>query len=288
MRQAVVQSLRSRWALAAVSLLPIVAIACYLLWPEPAERKVRRLLAELIGAPPAESGFFGGPRSHEQIFAELDRLGARALPALLETLDQSHDASLRCVAIEQLSKVGDWQAVPSLIRALEDESGAVQRLAATALGQLRASAAIDSLIECLDSSDSSLRCCAADSLGLLGDRRALEPLALRMNDSELCVRRATVESLIRLGDPRAIPYLIAALEEDESPWVRGLAVQGLLNFGDPIAIPALRTASHDTSDHVQEEARRAVLVLTRKCRGQSAELGATAVATDPTLETDLP
>ena len=116
MRQAVVQSLRWRRTLAAVGLLPIVAIACYVLWPEPAEIKVRRLLGELVGAPPAKTGFFGGPRSHEQIYAELDSLGARAAPALLETLDESRDPSLRCFAIEQLSKVGDWRSVPSLIR----------------------------------------------------------------------------------------------------------------------------------------------------------------------------
>lgn len=288
MRQTVIQLLRWRWSLAAVGSMLIVAIACCLFWPEPAEVKVRRLLDELKGDPPARFSFFGGPRAHAQIYAELDGLGSKAMPALLETLEQSPEGALRCFAIEQLSKVGDWRTVLPLIRALDDPNGAVQRVAATALGVLRARAAVDSLVTCLASGDASLRCCAAASLGQIGDRRAFEALASRVEDSELNVRRATVEALTRLDDPRAVEYLIAALEDDESPWVRGLAVQGLMKFEDPAAIPALREACHDISDHVQDEARRALSLLGRKCRGQLPELSSTTATANSSIGVALP
>lgn len=280
MGKAALQWLRRRRAFAIAGFALVAGATCFVMWPEPADVRVRRLLAELHGEPPVGFRIFPGQRSHEQIHAELDRLGAKATPELLETLEHSPLAPRRVFAIEQLSKLRDARAVPLLIRSLEDPDPSVQRLAASALGELQAHAAIDPLIACLESGDSSLRTCAAVALGKIGDPRAVEALVPLVRDGDVTVRAFTVEALVQLGAPSAVEPLIAALEHDESPWVRGLAIKGLLQLGDDRAVPALRAASREEAGHVRDEARRALPALVRKRRNRKGKADSDDNASD--------
>ncbi len=115
---------------------------------------------------------------------ELLEGGALTVEQAIDNLHHS-DLSLRYYAAWWLGKfqVRDPVAVSALIAALEDEDDRTElggyplrRNAARALGKLGDYSAIPALIRCLDCSDFYVREAAAQSLGTLGDPAGIEPL----------------------------------------------------------------------------------------------------------------
>lgn len=73
----------------------------------------------------------------ETAMDSLGRIGAPAVPALIEALDHS-DAIRRAQAAKVLARIGPEarSSVPALVRALEDNNETVRKAAARALGQI--------------------------------------------------------------------------------------------------------------------------------------------------------
>lgn len=252
--------LRMRRAGAIAGAIVALGAACCWLWPEPTEAAVLRLLLELHGTPQARFGFVCQSRRHEAILADFDRLGSAAVPCLIE-IAQHAAPPLRHLAVSQLGRRGDRRAVPQLIASLEDASAGMNVAAATALGDLGDPAAVAPLIGCLASEKANLRACAAAALGKIADRRAFEALVRLVADDELCVRASAVKALSRLNDPRGLLPLVAALQHDESPWMRSLAIEGLAHLGNVRAAPALAAAVDDPAPRVQADACLALSLL---------------------------
>jgi HEAT repeat protein len=81
----------------------------------------------------------------------------------IQTLD------VRRRAADALGKIGDAQAIPGLLKLVEDSDSYVRSSAADALGKIGDAQAIPGLLKLVEHSDSDVRRRAADALGKIGD-----------------------------------------------------------------------------------------------------------------------
>jgi len=118
--------------------------------------------------------------SREDIFEELEKMGDKAVSALLEAL-QDADYKVRMAAARSLGDLRDEAAVPALVASLSDSSKNVQRHAADALTSI-GQPAVKPLLDALIGKDQSARRWAAEALGDIGDRSVALELVKRLND----------------------------------------------------------------------------------------------------------
>ena len=287
-----VTKLRLLLLLGAVTACVCVAVVLWSWWQSP-KRRVHRLVREVLNTP---AGFSLEPQmSNEAIDEEYERLGARAIPPLIDLLQHEHSGFRRIAAL-YLGKRGDARAVVPLIRLLSDPDEIVRSFAARALGKLgdpRASApllntlmhdtdervrvvaarslghvgyskdpkVVSALIELLETG--TMRASAASSLGRLKDRAAVPALEKALDDHDPGVRREAALALVRLGVNSGIDELLVALGDSAAAAgypMKVIIIQALADVADQRVKAALdRIASSDQSPAVRDAARRALM-----------------------------
>jgi HEAT repeat protein len=190
-------------------------------------------------------------------------------------------AKVRSLACWALGRMGDKDAIPSILRALEDDhEPSVRAGSAHALGELDDPVAVEPLIRALTMDPSAdVRRMAAWSLGRIGDDSALNPLIAVLNNpkDDPSLRAECAEALGELGLEAAVMPLLEALC-DTSAEVRFFAAFALGLIGDPAALPALQhMAATDGGiaqgwGPVREEAADAIKAINvRSRRGASRD-----------------
>jgi len=174
-----------------------------------------------------------------------------ALNRLTENL-KAQDPELRYWSADALGKIGDADAIPTLILALNDPFDAVRMSACVALGYLKAVGAVPSLIDVASGKIppgkhshlfvpvevGEVRWMAAQALGRIGDNRAVNPLMEILPTAGGDLGLYVAQALGELRDRRAVPALIEEIKRREEPELRGVA-EALGRIGDPQAVPAL-------------------------------------------------
>ncbi|HEX4608557.1 MAG TPA: HEAT repeat domain-containing protein [Urbifossiella sp.] len=162
--------------------------------------------------------------------------------------------------------------LPDLLRALRGPAPADRVRAARDLGRLGwlARDAIPALVRAVDDDDAKVREAAAQAIGQMGPD-ALPPLKHLLQHDDKYVRRQAVWALSRLGPLArpALPDLCAALR-DADPRAASGAAQGLGNLGadGADAVPALAEAMRGTN-----------IVLCRLAAKALSQIGFPALAT---------
>jgi HEAT repeat protein len=146
-------------------------------------------------------------------------------------------------AIEEISRIGDDEAVSILIEALSDESGYVRSLAASALGDFDDARILGALISALNDPEELVRTSAANALGQTADLRAISgatySLVEALSDESEEVRHSSAQALEHIGE-LATDYLMSALMDDERDEdARALMAKVLARIGSPRAIAVL-------------------------------------------------
>ena len=213
------------------------------------------------------------PRVVEQAEAELQRLGAAAVPELrLALQDPLAPKERKKAALRACSLLG-----PAATPVLPDvaahlmivEYTAEAALALTVMGP----EAYTPLADALVSTESEVRKEALRSLGKLQQRTPLDPSAVvphlldALADRDATVRTiaATYLGIIHENAEAVVPALMEMLK-DENPEVRAAAATALGEFGpagEP-ALTALRRAQGDKDENVAREAGIAVVKLQAK------------------------
>ena len=176
----------------------------------------------------------------------------RALNPLLG-LFRDDAEKVRLAAVSAVGHMDDsTSSIPALIRVVrQDNSPAVRRVAAWALGKLEAREAIDALSEALArDADVRVREMSAWALGNIEDRRSIVALSAAIRgDAEDRVRETAVWALGNIGDHSSIDILGAATG-DRSANVRGTAAWAIGQMDDGAKAPAglLRLLSDDNAD----------------------------------------
>jgi aminopeptidase N len=144
--------------------------------------------------------------------------GSKAAREALLMATKDANARVRAQAVKSLATTKDASLADTYQQLLNDQSYAVIRAAAAALGQTKNPTAYDSLMKIIDAPSwrDTIRASALSGLAALGDKRALD-LGFKYFASEnpIGVRAAAVGLLGATGkdDPRTFPLIRAALTE---------------------------------------------------------------------------
>jgi HEAT repeat protein len=187
-----------------------------------------------------------------------DLEAADAVPVLIRVMHGY--VGSRSLAAKALGQIGDMEAGPALIEALDVQSRSLQLAALRSLGQLHYKEALPAVREFLDSVDPRLRRTAVLTLGALGDERAISHLLeIAKTDESPLVRPAAVEALGMVGDEDLLDQLLVFVD-DSNAYLRAALAHALssLDGGTQEVKSALETLSEDKVRHVSIAAQRAL------------------------------
>ncbi|WP_293144146.1 MULTISPECIES: HEAT repeat domain-containing protein [unclassified Microcoleus] len=150
-----------------------------------------------------------------------------------------------------LGEVRSDEAIPGLLKFVEDSDSDVRRRVADALGAIGSELAISELFKLVEDSDSHVRWSVADALGKIGDKAAISGLFKLVEDSDSGVRWSVTDALGEISSDAAITELIELLEDSDS-YVRMRAAYALGNIGSEVAIPGLLKLVKDSDSYVRK------------------------------------
>ncbi|MEO0070817.1 MAG: HEAT repeat domain-containing protein, partial [candidate division WOR-3 bacterium] len=149
----------------------------------------------------------------------------------------------------------------------------VRSVSAQALGEIGEIQAAPVLLHALDDPDRYVRASVAEALGKLRDYRSSMKLLEMVDDESDLVRAQVFRALGRIGNPAAIPSLLKALDDPE-PQVRCAAIEALAELRVVSIIDRLRAITRPwpfsrEPKEVKEIARWAIDVLTQALTAQA-------------------
>jgi HEAT repeat protein len=328
-------------AIAAVLLVLNLAVVAFVYWRrlrlavhEGRAARVRARLAPVIATVRADAS----PAERRQLREAVARLDRRSRPPAAELLidrladtpasdrgailallrevgaievalhsARARTAWRRSLACAALGAAGAREAVPVLVKRLDDRNHHVREAAVEALGAIRDPAALPALRELyllpssvrpgivyaaliefgpaaadvfadgLASDDPSVRASACFGLAATApDAPSREPVERALADEDPAVRIAAAGALATVHGGRAQAALIA-IAADPQPAVRRAAVRALAAYDDPAAAAAATSAMRDTDREVAIRAAESLVLLSRKPRAGAAAKRALAV-----------
>ena len=137
----------------------------------------------------------------------LERQGPYAVPHLIELLGSS-DSDVVMFALQVLARIGDPVSTARILPLLQHGDANVAQAAVEALGRMRAVDAVPALLRLLDDSV-WLQLAAVNALGEIGDARAMGPLLALVPDS--FVAEQAVRALERITAPESLGPLLDLL-----------------------------------------------------------------------------
>ena len=175
--------------------------------------------------------------------------------------------NLKVLCIKVISNYKDIKAVPSLLYCLNDRKAnyKLRLAAAEALGKIGDKNAVESLIDVVSDEDEKsvyVRESAAIALGMIGDSRALDAFVGILEAKKSFLNKFTflkeriLESLSKMdfaGNRRALNAVKKALE-DESPQVRINAIETLMNSQMDEAVGMIKKMLQDCDIEVRKNA----------------------------------
>ncbi len=175
--------------------------------PKPVYRKIMLEMYDRMTQPLVSRDRYGVATERAAAERELDEIGQRALPVLVDAL-QSDDLSQRATAVRLLGDFRQGNGALPLSRMVDDSKEQLRILAAVAVAQI-------------------------------GDERAAGPLARVTEDSDPTIREIAVWALGGVGGDVAIKKLIEILAKGQSWREQALAALSLGRIGGPKASKAI-------------------------------------------------
>lgn len=154
-------------------------------------------------------------------------LGSEATDYLIKTF-KSSSGDVRKFIIDILGSTGDLDALPLLLKALEDKEENVRTSAVEHLGNIQKNeSVVNALIAILKSGDVWVAYHAADALGRIGDEKAVDALISVLPQKAL--RKPVINALGQIADARSLTSIVPFLK-DESKTIREETVNAIKRF----------------------------------------------------------
>lgn len=167
----------------------------------------------------------------------------------------ARDSFLRMSAILRLvNNLNAKEAMPEIVKRLEDDNATVREVAVKALGKLGVRKAISDIIRKLEDVDASVRRAAICALAELDSRGAIPEIIKRLEDNHWWVRVKAVKLLGELDVKEAIPEIIKKLEDNDDS-VRYSALELLGKFEAKEATAEVKKRLKDEKEYIRKEAR---------------------------------
>jgi len=231
----------------------------------------RGVVGRLIDALLAEDGV----RTIRRLREVLISFGSAARARVAE-LCASANPSVRRTAIELVRAIGGPEALPLLLKLLDDDELQVQRDALRAIVQTGSDEAFAALRDALTTGSPRTRDMITSSLGTLRDERAAPLFTFIVRQGQIRGRAekvfvSAVEALgaLRLSDEPTLTALVEAAGRGvwwhpfQARRVRGAAVKALRTIGSPDAIAALETLARSGPYGARSAARASLASVSR-------------------------
>jgi len=180
------------------------------------------------------------------------------------------DPEVRRRAADALGQIGDSQAVPHLITAMEDADWQVRFAALAVFSMVDDPQTLgDLIIAAMEDEAWRVRTRAAGAAAVLsrkGDPRAFDILIGALADRDANVRGAAARACAEAKDPRTVMRLTEVLRKDTDSYGRSEAAKALGKLGDPRAIEPLREAIREDEDNGVRTASRHALQQIREAQ----------------------
>jgi len=185
----------------------------------------------------------------------------RATTALVETLrDYSGDHAVQELAAQALGEIGDSDAIPALLEAVEKGDESTHAAARQALARIPG--AREAVNAALASVSALRRRAAVDALAAIGGGSSVEAVAARLGDVNPDVRQAAARALGEIKADPAPAHLARALD-DPAFEVRAEAAGAAGALPEESGHPLLARALGDSHWHVRQRAVRGLRTQTR-------------------------
>ena len=159
----------------------------------------------------------------------LGQTGGSALELLLPLVGHP-DSNLRKVIVDTLGKLGDARSISSLIAALKDADANVRGAAAEALARLQAQEAVPELLKLLDDEEWVLFS-VVEALGRIGAPAAIPRLMELLRTGSEPVQYAVIEALGHFSDAAGcIRPMLLDLVPSANPVLRDLLIKSVVNL----------------------------------------------------------
>ncbi len=207
----------------------------------------KKLIPEAISASLTRDQFWG---MRFEDAAALQGVPGEDVKKALLTAAKDMNPRVRARAIQALGARKDPALAATFQQALNDESYAVIRAAAEALGRTKNVAGYDSLTKLLDTPSwrDNIRIAGLNGLAALGDPRSLEgalKYAASGNSPQVRAAALVVLGVTGKDDPRVFPLLSETLVKSASPYnatLFGASGRALVELGDPRGVDVLEQA----------------------------------------------
>lgn len=187
----------------------------------------------------------------------LTDIGHGVDPAFIVPLLNDSNSNVRAAAAKALGLLGYRQAIPELVKALNDEEWVCFSVLGS-LGELKDDSSVGQIADLLAVPSQVVRLEAIDTLGKIGSDKAADKLVAYLQHAPQDERNAVIKSLIKIGinpDMSDIAeYLITMLKEAE--WEdKEVALKGIaaLNCREAVSLMVDVTGSLDPSLPDNEE-----------------------------------
>ncbi len=214
-----------------------------------------------IVRPIASIAHYGRGEEQQLAADELDAIGVRALPLLLDAL-AADQVSTRVTAIDLLADLRPANAALPVARVVDDEEDPLRIRAAMTAAQIGDKRAAAPLIRVSQSNDPVMRELGIWALGAVGGDPAVKRLTEVLVEGQSAYERANAAvALGRIGGDAATAALLAAYGEGD---LNGAATVGpavVLALGETRsekAVPALKIALDTGSDEIRSVAASAL------------------------------
>lgn len=215
--------------------------------PRPVYRKIMLEIYDRLSHPYVVQDRYGAMRDRSAASSQLEAIGARALPVLVDALT-AEDVGQRALAVRLLGEFRQPNGALPLGRIIDDERDSLRLPAAIAIAQIGDPRGAPALIRMTNDSNHAMRETAIWALGAVGGDAATRRLSeLLMVGHSWRDHVLAAIALGRIGTPRAVDVLLekhAEVDGDASSAVTAIAVTwGLGRAGDPRAATALLKSS---------------------------------------------
>jgi HEAT repeat protein len=159
----------------------------------------------------------------------LVRVGAPAIPPIVERLRAEDDVDVRLSLVNLLGDLRNADGFDILVQLLETESDInVASSIVSSLGKYRDAAALPTLLRVLQREDLWLKFHAIEALGEIGDRAAL-PAILPLY-AEKSLRKPVLEAIGKIADVGTVSFLLRIITDEEK--LNLTALRALVRIAD--------------------------------------------------------
>jgi HEAT repeat protein len=195
-------------------------------------RTLRRKDVELLGAEALRLAT--GPRDRSATYLAISSWGLRELaPRLVPRLRD--DPPIAAMAANALTSLRSSEAIPELVKLLDEPAGLVARDAIRTLNRMEPRVCDPLLAKLVEHPNLIVRARAISASARVGRKESLPAILQALKHPDEDLRNSAMSSLSWLGGPEHAPLLLGICRPEEDRWTQAMFLEALARLDRPLA-----------------------------------------------------